>query len=251
MNTSIEIAISCFWFQKRLCWMLSSILQQQGNLPDIIFNVAYFKDHGNPITEDVVNFFRREGLNIKETIYETERDMQYRGLVRNRQLAETSAEWMLFSDSDMTYSPLFFDDLREQIEGPLRSETKCISAGRISLAKDFCKDYFNNLDKRIYPCVVEGAGELEHWPIYQYSRNVGAGYFQLTNVKSTRELYGGIYVDPKKCRDLPSVDKMQKARSDRQFRNLVGGLRKINTKPEYHLNHERDNEIGYHIRHQR
>ena len=84
------------------------------------------------------------------------------------------------------------------------------------------------------------------WPIYQISRNVGAGYFQLANVKCIREEHGGIYVDPKKNKDW-SWGRMQKANSDRQFRRMMGGVKKIATKPQYHLNHERDNEAGEHL----
>ena len=107
MKTSIEICVSCTYYQKRLCWMMSSILQQKGNVLNIIFNVAYPKNNGNPRTEDVCNFFREQGLNVKETIYPNEKSIQFRGLVRNRQLAEMNADWVLMSDSDMVYIHYF------------------------------------------------------------------------------------------------------------------------------------------------
>lgn len=253
MNVTIEIAVSCTWFQKRLCWMLSSILQQKGNTPNIIFNVAYPRNNGNPITEDVCKFFKDNGLNIKETQYENEISIQRRGLVRNRQLLESKADWILFSDSDMCYDPFFFEDLQNQLQGDLKDEIRCISARRISLDKQYSKDYFNKIDKYIYPCVVTNVAEfVSKWPIFKITNSCGAGYFQLANVKNIKEKHGGIYVDPQHCADVPEHDKFHKTKSDKQFRRMLGGIKRIKTKPQYHLNHERDNEEGFkHLKIQR
>ncbi len=248
---TIEIAVTCTWFQKRLCWMLSSILQQKGNIPKIIFNVAYPQNNGNPTTEEVCKFFKNKGLTIRETPYHGMEIIQYRGLVRNKQLRQSNCDWILFADTDMTYSPDFFEDLSKQLSNELKDEKRCISARRISLDKAYCKNFFNKLDKNNYPCVIENAGLLSSWPIYQISRNCGAGYFQLVNKKHVMENCGGLYVDPKSCRDWAWSDKGQKANSDKQFRRSVGGIKRIKTKPQYHLNHERDNEVGEHLTLQR
>lgn len=251
MNITIDIVVSCAWFQKRLNWMMSSVLQQEGDIPDITFSVAYPKHNGDPTTEDVCKFFKDRGLKIRELIYETESDMQRRGIVRNKQLQETDCEWILFADTDMLYSPLFFADLKQQLLTTLKDEKKVISASRISLAKDFSKNYFNHEDPHRYPCVVKNPCDIvRDWPIFQKSRNVGAGYFQLANVAHVRQL-GNLYVDPDRCKDYPTVDKFQKAKSDRQFRRRLGGITKIKTMPQYHLNHERDNEVGEHLTIQR
>lgn len=246
MVTSIEIAVTCTWFQKRLCWMLSSILQQTGNVPDIIFNVAYPKNNGNPTTEDVCSFFRSKGLNIRELPYPDMETIQYRGLARNDQLKNSTCEWILFADTDMSYSPKFFENLSTQLQGELKDEKRVISASRISLDKEYCKKFFNEIDLLKYPCVVEKSGELQNWPIYQVSKNCGAGYFQLVNRKNIMENFGGLYVDPEHCADR-SWKHGQKARSDQQFRHRIGGVKKIKTLPQYHLNHERDNEVGHHL----
>ena len=251
--TSITIAVSCTWFQRRLCWMMSSLIlqKQNGHRPGIIFDVAYPKNNGNPTTEQVCDFFRDLGLKIKETPYEDMSEIQFRGLVRNRQLAQCETEWILFADTDMVYDPEFFDDLGRQLEGDLKKETRVISARRISLDKAYCKNYFNKTDAKKYPCFIGRPADLcSIWPVYQISKNVGAGYFQLVNVQNVRENHGGIYVDPKRNNDW-SWDKMQKANSDRQFRKMMGGIKRITTKPQYHLNHERDNEEGKHLTIQR
>jgi len=241
---TIEICVSCTLFQKRLTWMLSSILQQKGNVPNIIFNVAYPKNNGNPTTEKVCKFFGEHGLNVKETIYPDEKSIQFRGLVRNKQLAETTADWILMSDSDMIYDPLFFDDLQKQLINELKNEKRCISATRISLDKPYCKNFFNNnIDTNFYPCVVDNVADIvSKWPVYQISRSCGAGYFQLANVKNIKENHGGIYVNPNRCKDEAEFESYHKTRSDSQFRHMLGGKVTITTKPQFHLNHERDNE---------
>jgi hypothetical protein len=246
MSVTIEIAVSCSWFQKRLCWMMSSILQQKGNIPNIVFNVAYPKSNGNPITEDVCKLFKNQGLNVKETIYPDEKSIQFRGIVRNKQLAETSADWMLMSDSDMVYDPFFFEDLQNQLENTdLRNETRCISARRTSLSKEYSKNYFNKIDKNNYPCIVPNVAEfVSKWPIFKISNSCGAGYFQLANVENIKMNHNGLYVKPDNCADIPEFEKFHKTKSDKQFRRMLGGTVSIKTKPQYHLNHERDNEEG-------
>jgi hypothetical protein len=146
----------------------------------------------------------------------------------------------------MVYDPLFFEDLQNQLENTeLKNETRCISARRISLDKQYSKDYFNKTDKNIYPCVVENVAEfVSKWPIFKITRSCGAGYFQLANVKNIKENCGGIYVNPESCKDEAECDSYHKTRSDKQFRHLLGGTVTIKTKPQYHLNHERDNEEG-------
>ena len=64
----LEIAINCHNYQHRLCWMLSSILQQDGNIPNILVNISYTPNNGSPTTENVCAFFRDAGLDIKETV---------------------------------------------------------------------------------------------------------------------------------------------------------------------------------------
>jgi len=247
---SIEICVTCTWFQKRLCWMLSSILQQEGEVPHIVFNVGYPVNNGSPTTEQVCTFFRGEGLDITEVPFPDMEVIQYRGLARNRQVAASKCDWLLFADTDMTYSSRFFADLGRRLAADLKDERRCISARRVSLAKDHCKDYFNRVDTRTYPCVVDGAGSLDAWPVFQISKNVGAGYFQLIRRDVVMSDLGGIYVPATECADR-SWKVGQKARSDSQFRRRCSGLKRISTLPQYHLNHERDNELGYHTTHQR
>lgn len=257
MTTSINIAVMCSNYQKRLCWMLSSILQQKGKIPRLVFSVAYPSNEGTLTTESVCSTFMKKGLDIREQKYPMPKDVNKRGLTRNRQLAECDCEWILYSDCDMAYDPYFFEDLGNQLEGKLGKMTnKCMSSSRLSLDIPHCVNYFNTVDKRDYPCVVNNvADEVSKWPVWQISQPwPGAGYFQLANVKHIRDNLGGLYVRPEDCADWSWEDRWSKMKSDRQFRIRMGGLDNIipvTTKPQYHLNHERDKDVGKHITSQR
>lgn len=231
-KTNLEICIHTYRYQKRLCWMLSSILQQKGETPNIIVNVSYTANDGNPTTFEVCDFFKKQGLNIKETPIEADA-IHNRSLARVKQMNETDSDWILFADSDMVYEHFFFDDLRKQLEGDLANETKCIGGDRVSLDIKFCTDYFNQ-DEKKYPMVIDNVVEIvDKWPIYYVrGKDVAPGYFQLANVKSIRERniqYG-----------CARKDGLRRYRADRYFRVNMGGICPIKVKKQYHLNHDRD-----------
>lgn len=226
MNLSINI--SCCYFQHRLNWMLSSILQQQGDIPNIEVNISHTDKDGNPTTKEVCDFFREKGLNIKETWME-DKEVDNRSLARTKQLKECNADFILFADSDMVYDPLFFSDLKVQLKTTLKDEPKCMAADRVSLSIPFCTDYFNK-DTNKYPVVIDKVADIvSKWPVYYISgRKRGAGYFQLANMKLIKERnieYG--------------ISRGNGFVADRYFRINLGGVEPIETKPQYHLNHQR------------
>lgn len=224
-------------YQRRLCWMLSSILQQKGDIPNIIINISHTEDDGNPTTSEVCDFFRKKGLNINEVLVYKE-DVSNRSLARTRQLEETTSDFILFVDSDMVYATDFFEDLGKQLETNLANEPKCMGADRVSLDIPFCTEYFNDdKDKNQYPMVIENVADIvDKWKIYYVKgKNKAAGYFQLANVKLLKERnisYG-----------LAKKDGLRRYRADRYFRVNLGGICPIETKKQYHLNHSRDNEV--------
>ena len=231
-------------FQRRLCWMLSSILQQKGDVPRLIFNVAYPANEGNPTTESVCSFFRKEGLNVVEVVFSSRNEFQQRGLIRNKQLEKVNADWVLFADADMVYDPLFFEDIGEKVMTVLKDEEKCISSRRTRLPVDHCCLQFNEKDSREYPCVVNDVASLVNgWPREKkpLSKNCGAGYFQLIHVEKLRARFGNTYIDPKNARDQTLVHLTP---SDERFRRMLGGVVGIDAKPQYHLNHERCQEVA-------
>jgi len=230
---TIEICIHCYSYQRRLCWMLSSILQQKGDVPNIIVNISHSPNQGDPTTEEVCKFFREKGLNIKETIL-TKEQVSNRAIGRNLQGTQTTADWILFADSDLVYDPYFFDDLQKRLKTDLKDVKVVMGADRISLNVNFCIKYFEE-DKRKYPCVIENPTEItSKFPVkWIIGRGTAPGFFQLVNVAVFKEKTGG-KVDSK------ARDKWRRTRADRMLRVRMGGryaIQKI--KPQYHLNHDR------------
>jgi len=228
---TLEVCIHCHRYQHRLCWMLSSILQQKGDIPNIIVNISFCENDGTPTTKEVCEFFIKQGLNIKQTIV-TEKQASNRAVARNIQVKNTTADWMLFADSDLVYDAYFFEDIHNQIRGKFAFETRCIGADRISLDIPFCIKYFEE-DNRQYPCVVENVADIPaKWPIKRVTgKNTAPGNFQLANVAAIN-MRGGFY-------SKREGDIWRGTKSDRAFRCHMGGRCPMEVKSFYHLNHDR------------
>jgi glycosyltransferase involved in cell wall biosynthesis len=212
--------------------MLSSLLQQKGDVPQIIVNISHAPNVGDPTAESVCELFQKKGLNIVETIVTLE-EVSNRAIARNRQATATQADWILFADSDMVYDPYFFDDLQKQLQDDLKDVKLVMGAHRHSLNNKFCIEYFEK-DKTLYPTEIpEVASIASKWPVkWIAGAGVAPGFFQLANVKVVKEKAGGLITGRTK-------DHWRATRGDRAFRVRLGGRQAINTKPQYHLNHDR------------
>lgn len=228
----LEICINTFNYQRRLCWMLSSILQQKGDIPEITVSIAYLPGNGSPTTESVIDLFIEKGLKIIKLPLE-QNQISNRAISRNLRVQATEADWILFADSDMVYSVDFFEDIKKQLESDqFKNETKVIGADRHSLDDKFCINFFNE-DKTQYPCVVENVVDIvSKWPKkWIRGKGTAAGYFQLAKVQSIKDR-GGVYTHARR-------DHWRNTKSDRGFRCQMGGRVPMDTKPQYHLNHDR------------
>jgi len=243
----IEIAVTTHFFQRRFCWMLSSILQQDKPHLDIIVNSAYVENTGDPTTKDVLDFFEGQGLVIKHTSYPNHKILQFRGLVRNRQLRETEANWMLFADTDVVYPLDYFKLLTELLEGRFKNDGRCLFSGRYSTNLEETEHL---VDAMPYPQVIPDAfNQANKLPSVKRS-NIGAGFCQIASVRAIRDKLGGLYVKPEKCKDWSWDQRFQKAKSDQQFRRAMGKA-KLPLPRQIHLQHIRDNEVGHHVEIQR
>lgn len=231
----IEVVIHCHGYQRRLSWMLSSILQQKtdkGEVPNLTVSISYTHNNGNPTTEDVIKFFREKGLNIVDVLLTPDQACN-RAIARTLRGKETKADWILFSDGDLVYDPYFFSDLKVKLESDqYKNETRAIGADRHSLDIKFCIEYFEN-DKNVYPCEIANVAEIPRvWPIKWVSGKMTcAGYFQLARVAAMREkdiVYS--------CRPR---DFWRNTKGDREFRIRMGGRVPIDVLPIFHLNHDR------------
>jgi len=228
----IEVVIHCYNYQRRLNWMLCSILQQKGDLPNIEVSVSYLPNNGNPTTEKVLDFFEEKGLKIIRVPLEKGQESN-RAIPRSIRTEKTDADWLLFADCDLVYDPLFFDDLKKKLEDDKYKNVEIVmGADRHSLDIPFCIKYFEE-DNREYPCIIDNISKItEEWPkMKSGGGGIAAGYFQLASVKVIRQkniIYSGT-----------KGDFWRRTKSDREFRCRMGGRMAIPVLGIYHLNHDR------------
>lgn len=251
-EAAITIAVQCHNFQRRFCWMLSSLAQQTA--PRLVHvEVACLAGNGRPTTWDVAKAVR--GASVTVTHYEEFNVFQKRGVVRNDQLKACNTRWIMFGDCDMVYHPDYYARLVHLLDTEHKDATYMLSSGRISNPKDFTNLTVNSQvlnEAREVPDAFAMANRMEKVPM----RNVGAGFCQIVN--TIHGAHGGFYVDPATCRDWDWKSKGSNPKSDMQFRRRVsraGGDRRALpqwfTDNAIHLNHNRDPEAGHHIEEQR
>lgn len=246
----ITIAIQCDNFEKRLCWMLSSIKQQYilnpVTFPKIVIDIAYLEQDKPLRTIEVIRFFRDRGLDITTSKYKRHKHIfERRGLVRNRQLKEAMGEWILFADSDMVYPPDYFQKLGDILYRD-SSNPHCLHSARQST---YLEDTNALIDAYTYPTEIVNAFTLAEALPSKIKSNIGAGYCQIANISLIKESDAPYYV-PDNCRKDSPMFTMQKARTDAIFRRRLG-REKIDLPRQVHLQHVRDKEVGYHSLEQR
>ena len=246
----IEIAVTCHNFQKRFCWMLSSIIQQK-DIIDISINVAYLKDNGNPTTESVLNSFNNyiyyknsftsNNIKLQPLQFNKEEDLWRRGIVRNKQLEMSNADWIIYADADMIYPPDYFGKLSTLLSNKFKNDSRVLFSGRYSNEVNNIEEVINKYD---YPMFINNAFDI----IMQAKgrricKNIGAGYCQILNVRSLKE--NGYYINNDGMREKPWT-----FRSDKQIRQRLGKC-KLDLPYQYHLQHLRDKDVGKHLEIQR
>lgn len=252
MNPVITIALQTHNFQRRLCWMLSSLAQQ--SRPDLIsVDIAHMPGNGSPTTEAVCDLFGSR-LKIRPRAWAEMEQFQYRGIVRNDQIAACRTEWLMFGDSDMVYHPDYFERLLHELGRNHAKAMHMISSGRMSNPKDQTNELVNRF-VGANAVEVRDAWKLADTLEKREMRNCGAGFSQIINF--IHAPHGGFYVDPRRNNDW-GWHRGSNPKSDMQFRrriNTLGGPRKSLpgwfTANAIHLNHNRDPEAGKHLEEQR
>ena len=254
-NKFLTISIQCHNFQKRLCFMLSSLLEQTDK--DFIIDISYLKNNGNPSTESVIDFFNKKGLIIKETVYNDLDRFQYRGLTRTDQMERCDTDFLLFADTDMVYNFKMIENLKDIInnDDSFVKYNGIMTCGRYSQPNDKINktNFLVNsyvIDKPMY---IEGVWDVVDSKLEKIGRkNVGAGFWQLINFNECD--HKNYYVKDNECRDMGWTNGFQKASSDIQFRKRIGCNKKMPkwfSENQIHLNHNRDSFYKEHINEQR
>lgn len=255
MNPQITIAIQCHNFQRRLCWMLSSLLEQTCQ-SIVSVRIDHEQDNGTPSTESVVSHFSSAGLHIVSKTWNKNSEFRFRGVVRNDQIKHCATKWMMFGDSDMVYKPDYFEKMLKLLESNHSTHPGLLSTGRMSNDKRQCtalvNEWVSGSDAMTVLKAFEKASSI---PLHRKS-NVGAGFSQIFSMR-----YGahdGQYVDPTQNRDWDWEKRGSNPRSDIQFRKKMHkhGAPRIALPDEFttgaiHLNHNRDPDTGTHTTEQR
>ena len=258
----IRVAIQCHNFQHRLAWMLSS-LQQQTIRNEILVDIGYMPNNGNPTTEELIRLHAGAigTLWIFPRPYTDINRFQYRGYVRNDQIATTDTEWLLFADTDHVYHPEYFERLLEYLNEGHVDSPNFFSAGRHSCPVEDADALVAQLHTETdgYKKIIPNAWDRANAGLPEKIKksNPGAGHSQLINMKHCP--HDDYYVKEGKSRDGAWLgDGLgQKANSDRQFRGRVKEkidhikLPRWFTDNVQHLNHLRDSENGGHTEAQR
>jgi hypothetical protein len=249
----ITVAVQCHNFQKRFCWMLSSLAQQ--TMPNLVeVDVAFLPNNGRPSTEEVVACFQ-DKLSIRRSFWTDFERFQYRGLVRNQQIQECRTPWLMFGDCDMVYHPDYFQRLCNELAANHQKATYMLSSGRTSNLKEMA-DKMVNAAVGAAPVFVSDAFMRANDLMKIPKGNVGAGFCQLIHTKHCP--HDGYYVKPETNRDTNWSRRGSNPRSDMQFRKRVskdGNHRRPLphwfSENAIHLNHDRDPDAGKHLTTQR
>lgn len=255
---SITIAIQCHNFQKRLCFMLSSLLaQKKQSRYHLTVDIAHYAGNGIPSTDELISFFTSQGLDIFSRTYNNYERFKYRGLTRNDQIASCKTNLLLFADTDMVYHPRFFYRMIELVttDEQYKNYEGIMTCGRWSQDNSIIEktnEFVASLiqDKPVY---IKDIWSLADQKLEKVSRgNVGAGFFQLINMSKCK--HGGFYVEEEHCKDYDWEEKGQKAKSDQQFKRRIGIKKRMPSwysNAQIHLNHFRDNMFQKHLEEQR
>jgi hypothetical protein len=165
---------------------------------------------------------------------------------------------MLFADTDMIFHTRFFYRMIELIttDDQYKDYEGIMTCGRWSQDNSIIEktNQFVNLLVYDKPAYIVDIWSLADTKLDKVSRsNVGAGFFQLINMKKCN--HDGFYVEEDKCKDYDWEEKGQKAKSDQQFKRRIGFKKRMPSwfsEAQMHLNHERDNMFnGKHLEDQR
>jgi hypothetical protein len=238
-SMKLEIALQNFKFERRLCWLLSSVAQaDKPKNMDIVISISYVPGTGDPDCDSVVDFFTKRGLCFDNLVFPDDSVMRFRGKCRNMRLKDTKADWILFADADMVYPKTWFTELEKYITGSHASSRKCLFGARKTVPLSSAN---MEVASRQYPCEIPDAyATLDKYPCKRQSA-LAAGNCQIVNVEVVRQDHNGVYTE--KNRDSDWHRRSIRTGSDMVFRGKMG-QDQLELPLQIHLNHHRD--IGRH-----
>ncbi len=222
---------------------------------DVLINIASLKNNGNPKTEDVIDFFRHKGLSIKHTVFDDSEKMTtfaYPSLTKNRQIAESDADWFMCHSCDHLIQSNYLFNVAALMNGKRKDTPYILGNYGNYFTVDIEKTnglveakysegmyvdqafgttaQFLDLEKYLFPCI---------------------GGLLLFRHDMLRERNNNQYIEPSLCHDKHLFKKGMKTRSDVHLKKTLRCRVEHCLPFMIHLSHRRDKEIGYHIEEQR
>lgn len=244
----ITICVLLHEFQKRLWWMLSSLVQQvawQGQpVPKLTIRLSISRDDARPdLTGRLLKVF---GALLELDVCEREGNGPIdRGKVRDRDAREARSEWLLFSDADTLYHPEFWARVAVGPMAELPADRSILTCSRESLQ---CEDGYRLADSAEYrdqpiPTAYATAEAVWRPNPGRASPAIGIGYFQLARRQAVLDRGGYILASAPAENCL--ADTFNRTPSDYKFRKgwrivPVEGLPAL-----LHLQHRRRHEPGW------
>lgn len=233
----IEFCVVCYNYQKRFLAQLSSIAEQI-DPPDMTINVVYVRGNGNPDVETIADYYtKNHGLKFKLLPFNSREEIKFRGLTRNKQIQETTQDWIYFADCDLVFTKNYFRKLADQLDD---SMNKVVTG--LFLIRTFADEvgkFVENIDM-FTPDIYKKASELK---VCRRKRiKIASGGMQIIKRSVLFEKTGGIYVKRNRDHELGYIG----TQSDIQFRRSIdGGYKKsirIKLPWQIHLEHYRSFE---------
>ena len=196
----IEFVIQMYGFQRRMHWMLSGLMQQVDPPPFRVRIDTHVDDEFREYNTNLRRIFQ-PCLDI-QWVEHDDGEFNYRGMLRDKALQESDADWLLFSDADMVYPPGFMAQLAADYLDTGEYDDALLAVRRNSPKR-------NHVDAMVAEAEYGGpipdvyGKTLALWDVTtgQSSSPTGIGYFQLC--RRVEALKRGTYCQDSGPHDVP------------------------------------------------
>lgn len=232
-----EVCSYVFSYQRRYWWMLSSILNQNTFCNRIVPNIKVSMDvcHADPF--DSWNERIRHEFSTKLDLdinYHDEDTFKQRSNIRQMNLKNTDADWIIFCDGDLVFEDNFFAHLQ------MLCEEYCKVSAAYGMKRLTTTIGKGNMlvDSMDYGSAIINPHSILSETSCSIQGVVGAGFFQMVNVKYCKDNE----IDYLSCGEDENVfdrTKIWQTRSEIGFRKQLNGVRYLPARGLWHLNHKR------------
>ena len=238
----LEIILFCHKFQRRLCWVLSSLYEQENCNLNIRVNIASLaSNNGTPSTQKVAEFFRQRGLDIWLTLFERTEEIAHPSMTKNFQIRNSTAEWIMCHSADHVFPTNYFAEVEKVMSEYPDKDTTIGSGNKFHTDVEATNDAMTS----VKPVFVENAYEqvkalprLKRQPGERRPAKRPGGHIFFRRDAIFKKC-DGYYCTWEQCSDKHLFKKFMRTCSDPGFRARMGGCLRVELPPLGHCNHFR------------